>query len=69
MIQQVRCLSSLPDICQLPAQDIMAREQQMLVEELGQFLSRLEGHPVSTADAMALTIQQLMDTAFPVTLC
>lgn len=49
-------------------QDIMAREQQMLGEDLGHFLTRLEGRPVSTDDAMALTLQHVMDSTFPVRL-
>lgn len=44
----------------------MAKEQEMLVEELAQFLSRLEGHPVTTTDAMRLTTQQLLESIFPV---
>lgn len=47
-------------------QDIMAREQQMLGEDLGHFLTRLEGRPVSTDNAMAFTLQHVMDSTFPV---
>ena len=47
-------------------QDIMAREQRLLGEDVAQFLSRLESQPVPPAAAMALTMQQLVDTTFPV---
>jgi hypothetical protein len=44
----------------------MAREQQLLGEDVAQFLSRLESQRVPLAAAMALTMQQLVDTTFPV---
>jgi hypothetical protein len=50
----------------LAFQDIMAREQRLLGEDVAQFLSRLESQPVPPAAAMGLTMQQLVDTTFPV---
>lgn len=44
----------------------MAREQRLLGEDVAQFLSRLESQPVPPAAAMGLTMQQLVDTTFPV---
>ncbi len=44
----------------------MAREQRLLGEDVAQFLSRLESQPVPAAAAMALTMQQLVDSTFPV---
>lgn len=44
----------------------MAREQRLLGEDVAQFLSRLESRPVPAAAAMALTMQQLADSTFPV---
>ena len=47
-------------------QEIMDKEQAMLLEELALFQSRLEGRPISTEEAMRLTIEQLVDSLFPV---
>lgn len=58
--------SRAPTGCALLYQDIMAREQRLLGEDIAQFLSRLESQPVPPAAAMALTMQQLVDTTFPV---
>jgi hypothetical protein len=44
----------------------MDKEQAMLLEELALFQSRLEGRPISTEEAMRLTIEQLVDSLFPV---
>lgn len=38
----------------------------MLLEELALFQSRLEGRPISTEEAMRLTMEQLVDSLFPV---
>ena len=38
----------------------------MLLEELAGFQSRLEGRPISTEEAMRLTIEQLVNSLFPV---
>ena len=46
----------------------MDKEQAMLLEELALFQSRLEGRPISTEEAMRLTIEQLVDSLFPVRL-
>ena len=47
-------------------QEIMDKEQAMLLEEEAHFQSRLEQRPVSTAQAMQLTTQQLIEETFPV---
>ena len=44
----------------------MDKEQAMLLEELALFQSRLEGRPISTEEAMSLTMEQLIDSLFPV---
>ena len=44
----------------------MDKEQAMLLEEVALFQSRLEARPISTADAMQLTTQQLIADIFPV---
>ena len=44
----------------------MDKEQAMLLEELAGFQSRLEGRPISTEEAMRVTIEQLVDSLFPV---
>lgn len=44
----------------------MAREQRLLGEDLAEFMSRLEGHPTPAASAMALTMQQHVESTFPV---
>ena len=44
----------------------MDKEQAMLLEELAGFQSRLEGRPISTEEAMRVTIEQLVNSLFPV---
>ena len=44
----------------------MDKEQAMLLEEVAAFQSRLDGRTMSTADAMRLTTQQLIENVFPV---
>jgi len=41
----------------------------MLLEELAGFQSRLEGRPISTEEAMRVTIEQLVNSLFPVRHC
>lgn len=49
-------------------QEIMDKEQAMLLEEVAAFQSRLEQRPMSTADAMQLSTKQIIEDIFPVRL-
>ena len=50
----------------LMTQEIMDKEQMLLLEEVAEFQSRLEQHTVSTEDVMQLTTLQVIEDVFPV---
>ena len=66
MPQFESAVSGAPEPLSRAPQEIMDKEQAMLLEELALFQSRLEGRPISTEEAMRLTIEQLVDSLFPV---